>query len=305
MCALLARNAQHFNAEVVFDMTKFLADFGLDSDHPAQLINLQLCHYHINDLAIDQLVQLATTLSKITPTDQTKTLFDGIGVLCAARETEVTILSVEEKISLLKFYGDRFGEQYQLQVLDAVKHELVDVNWKLAVPLLQAQEHLQLSDWTIMSTCINAISGGVDWLSRGDVFATLDTCFAHKLYSPDLLLAFGHKSIVEYYDISEKVALLGKFRQQSFVHVSLIEDVVEFVASNTEVLDTLDGGLLLELLQCIAEAYIWVPGVPNVSEVLCQKVTDSCRLLEPSRCITHYATAIRLVELILQTANLM
>jgi len=287
MSALLARNAQHFNAEIVFDMTRFLADFGLDSDHPAQQINLQLGRYHINDLAIDQLVQLATTLSEMTSTDQTNTLFDAIGVLCAGRENDVKILSVDEKISLLKFYGDRFSEQYQSHIVGAIKYELTDVNWKLAVPLLEALEHMHISDWMILSSCINAISRDVYQLSTEDVFSTLDTCFAQKLYSPDLLFALGHKSIVEKYDISEKLVMLGKFRQQSFVHVPLIEDVVGLVASDPEAFQcfhSLNSRLSLEFLQCVAEANIWTRDVPLVVDRLRQTVTESYGLLEPSRC---------------------
>lgn len=285
MSALLARNAQHLSAEVVFDMTRFLADFGLDSDHPAQQINLQLGRSHINDLAIDQLVQLATTLSEMTSTDQTNTLFDGIGVLCAARENDVKILSVDEKISLLKFYGDRFSEQYQSQIVGAIKRELADVNWKLAVPLLEALEHIQVSNLAIMSSCIDAISRDVYQLSQEDVFATLDTCFAHKLYTPDLLFAFGHKSIVEKYDICEKLVMLGKFHPQSFVHVALIEDVIGFVASDPKAFQcfhSLDSRLSLEFLQCIAQANIWTRDVPRVVDRLRQTVTESYSLLEPT-----------------------
>ena len=281
MCALLARNAQHLDADVVFDMTTFLADFGLGSDHPAQQINLQLSRFHINNLAIDQLVRLATTLTGMTATDQTRSVFEGIGALCAARGSDVAILSLEENISLLQFYGERFSEQYQHEVVRSVKREIVDVDWKSAVSLLKSLELMQLSDWTILSRCIDAISRSVDQLTMEDVFVTLDMCFAHKMYSPDLLHAFGDKLIEQDGDFAEKLLILEKFRHQSFVHGSLIEDVVGLIAGCTDTFSSIDPQQLVDLLRCVSEANLWTPGVRVLAESLGQKLAECCRMLPP------------------------
>ena len=293
MCALLARNAQHLSADVVFDMTTFLADFGLDSDHPAQQVNLQLCRFHINDLALDQLVGLTTTLSGMTATDQTRTVFEGIAALCTARSSNVAILSLDEKISLLQFYGERFSEEYRLEVVRSVKREIVDVDWKSALSLLKSMEQMQLSDWTILSRCIDAISGSVDELTMEDVFVTLDTCFAHKMYSPDLLHSFGDKLVKLNGDFTEKLLMLEKLRQQSFVHGSLITDVVRLVAGCGETFSSIDSQQLVNLLRCVSEANLWTPGVSVLAESLRQELTESCQMLQPGGCvISLYSAAL-------------
>ena len=298
MCALLARNAQHLSADVMFDMTTFLADFGLDSDHPAQQVNLQLCRFHINDLALDQLVGLTTTLSGMTATDQTRTVFEGIGALCAARCSDVAILTLEEKISLLQFYGDRFSEEYRLQVVRSVKREIVDIDWKSALSLLKSMELMQLSDWTILSRCIDAISRSVDELTTEDVFVALDTCFAHKMYSPDLLHAFGDKLVTQNGDFTEKLLMLDKLRQQSFVHGSLIADIVRLVAGCDETFSSIDPQQLVDLLRCVSEANLWTPGVSVLAEILRQKLTESCRMLQPGgRVIPSLLTVLQTVHL--------
>jgi len=137
---------------------------------------LELAGQFINNLALDQLVTTAGSLTSLTVTDQTRLLTEAIVTLCRIRPDAHTLLTLSEwhKIQLVDLFGDSLP--YVREVLGDVwrnRHTLRDCTYSVAV--LKALSRTVVRHDALTRWCLNNIERhferSLEW--RNIVFITV------------------------------------------------------------------------------------------------------------------------------------
>ena len=61
LCSLLALHGEYYKSEIAADMLYFMFTLGVDSEHPAMQVYLQLAKFFINDTSLDRTVKVRET----------------------------------------------------------------------------------------------------------------------------------------------------------------------------------------------------------------------------------------------------
>lgn len=230
----MAKKSRYMQPAIVNDIVTFLCHFGIDSSHPVMRVCLQLMMKQINYLALDQLTVLASCLSGLDATRQTRVLREAIVVLCNNRADQLSALSVEHKIYLLREYGHRL--QYSCELLQGLWDERRDLcKWQQAVGFFIALakastptdvvessrvplRHEYLEEW-----CIDILMQQSRWLEIDDIEALLAAFVQLDVYDGELLRILGDNAQSQSSNPKNLLSVWNLLADLDYMHIGLME----------------------------------------------------------------------------------
>lgn len=217
---------------------------------------LQLMKTHLNSLALDQLATLAHGLTSLHTNKQIRLLQEAIAVLCNTRGDQLSVLSVEHKIYLLKEFGCKL--QYTGELLESLWNQRADLQkWQQAVGFFLAlsktsvrsdsQRHDCLEQW-----CMDIVWQQYEWMGVDDIEALLAAFVRLGTYDGELFRVLGDHSERQSSNWTSRLSVWNLLADADYLHVGLTDRLLTDLSSND--IEQLSVDMQLSLLAFLAEA---------------------------------------------------